>query len=244
MEHLDRPPGTDWIYTFQPTLPIYRMPYPELVTLLRNAFGLLNLRTRAMEAKWVADATVPMVVPKQRLTAPHNMPTTYKNKEPQILRARSGERWDVRVTARNRVATQRPLEFQMKEEPRSNCDSRRDERTRAPRPDTVLRGDRMDWRASRAEPARESQARSPAGTDLRDASSLPSAPLQHNARNLNLPPDVPQPVLSIRRITATRPAFGLRVPKQEYYPATNPSLSGLPVSKGPDFRQVCSRLHA
>ncbi|KZP16986.1 hypothetical protein FIBSPDRAFT_793610 [Athelia psychrophila] len=47
----------DWLYTFQPTLSIYRMPYPELITLLRNALRMINTKTRALEAKWVAEAT-------------------------------------------------------------------------------------------------------------------------------------------------------------------------------------------
>ncbi|KAF7972132.1 hypothetical protein HWV62_18860 [Athelia sp. TMB] len=47
----------DWIYTFLPTLAVYRMPYPELVTLLRAALDGINAKKRVLEAKWVADAT-------------------------------------------------------------------------------------------------------------------------------------------------------------------------------------------
>lgn len=34
------------------------MPYPELVTLIRNALLTINRKTQALEAKWVAEATV------------------------------------------------------------------------------------------------------------------------------------------------------------------------------------------
>lgn len=33
------------------------MPYPELITLLRNALRMINTKTQALEAKWVAEAT-------------------------------------------------------------------------------------------------------------------------------------------------------------------------------------------
>ena len=44
----------DWIYTFAPTLSIYRMPHLELISLLRTAFGRVHLKIKLAEAKWAS----------------------------------------------------------------------------------------------------------------------------------------------------------------------------------------------
>jgi hypothetical protein len=51
--------SSDWTYIFTPTLSIYRMPYPELVGILRNAFGSMLNRIKRTEAQWIdADASL------------------------------------------------------------------------------------------------------------------------------------------------------------------------------------------
>ena len=49
----------EWTYVFIPTMSIYRMPYPEMVSLLRKALENIYTRAKVVEAKWVSDANKP-----------------------------------------------------------------------------------------------------------------------------------------------------------------------------------------
>ena len=51
--------ASDWTYVFTPTLSIYRMPYPELVGILRSAFAFMLKKIKRIEAQWIgADTSV------------------------------------------------------------------------------------------------------------------------------------------------------------------------------------------
>ncbi|EIN14696.1 hypothetical protein PUNSTDRAFT_118105 [Punctularia strigosozonata HHB-11173 SS5] len=45
---------SDWTYCFHPGLAIYRMTYPDLVSLLRSALGSVKTRAETMEKKWAS----------------------------------------------------------------------------------------------------------------------------------------------------------------------------------------------
>ncbi|KIM82750.1 hypothetical protein PILCRDRAFT_820047 [Piloderma croceum F 1598] len=53
-----------WTYSIIPTLSIYRMPYPELVSILRDGLGAIHTKIGMLEARWISEANLEL--PKQQ----------------------------------------------------------------------------------------------------------------------------------------------------------------------------------
>ncbi|KAF7985994.1 hypothetical protein HWV62_41310 [Athelia sp. TMB] len=195
----ERPPeewvSPDWIYTFLPTLAVYRMPYPELVTLLRAALDGINAKKRVLEAKWVADAT------GQRTPRPAAAPRRTRGEHEQAVGSRADprateERWHPRPQRTPPHFTQT----------RTDAPAPAPSRTRAAfglrTADAPSNSPSPPASADPPAPSRRIALTRPAfGLRAKDAPP-PTATSSGSA-------DAPAPPPS-RRITLTRPAFGLR----------------------------------
>ncbi|CAK5275621.1 unnamed protein product [Mycena citricolor] len=80
----------DWTYYLRPTLEIYRMPYPELISLLRPMLRMLQIRATAMEQKWMQSKApsrvkrndfMPKSATSQSSSTPQTRQTPYTRQE-------------------------------------------------------------------------------------------------------------------------------------------------------------------
>ncbi|KAG5731991.1 60S ribosomal protein L18-B [Termitomyces sp. T112] len=60
-----------WTYIFFPTLEIYRMPYHDMIPLLRKSLRQIYDLSQEFEKKWVSNATKPKEAPKSHYTPNH-----------------------------------------------------------------------------------------------------------------------------------------------------------------------------
>ena len=56
-----------WSYIFYPTIEVYNMSYPKLVTLLRQGLQSLYSSAAKLERQWLKEALVPQTLKRQQI---------------------------------------------------------------------------------------------------------------------------------------------------------------------------------